>query len=1489
MSLTWLTYVKNSQSRQAPARSRSCRRFRPRVEPLEDRRVPAQVLLGNILKETFDDPPSLTRFTNGVLDGADYDDIGRITMVDPVTGNVTFQATHPVFHHVLNGSIAESLSPGGTTLPTAPQDVANALFISAAPGTDSITFPDVNNATEGVVLAAIDVKEDNTPIEVDFVGDNGVIRLNTGVLGTPNQGITIIGTPDPPGTPSNGVILGGNPPQDWETLGVANDAQVNGVPLGMIRDIVIHAHFGTLIDNVRVVVEPRNLATFVMNPVNATAEPGVPQFINALQNDQFPSGDNVVIQNAWNAKLGTVSSSGLGVTYTARPGTHGMDSFNYTVVDAQGNRGVGTVNVLVNTPPLTPPLTITVPHGQAGTFSGQITIPADADGDPLTFSPDTGGRFGTVAVNPDGSFTYTKTDGGVIPDDTFTYKVTDGFETRIGQVHLVPDAQPLPNVVDDTVDLAHDYRGPKTIDVLANDPFSRPDGITPVGPFGTPLQLVMVDRPVYGDAQVNADDSVTYTPHQRTINLDGSLSFGLQPDPNGLVVEDSFTYELVDPLNGSETNLATVHLVPANQTPPAPASFNLNFGPVVGNPILINPFAGTAINQGTGVITLPTDDAGAVIASPASATDADGDMLHLVAGGQTSGGPVQVVSPTEILYTPSATTTDDTFSYAVADDYTSSATATIHLHWVHQIFGPSTIQYTVTADQALDGVGVTFRGLLDGFAGPTGAASNPLFAKLLTPNTGAFGGPFDGSANGHLLAFRPDGSFDFQSLVPQGDYSFAIAASDGIADSDPATVVIHVQPSLPDFDVSSAPYQLTVQAGHSATTTIYVDTHNGPIGDIALSVFGLPNGLTASLDQSHLSVAALPGDLVSGSTGYATATLTLTAAPDASPMQDSLVTIRATTATGQDAIDQLTLTVVNPNSDFTIAVAPRSVTVDAGTGIGAGVTVQTTAISCLTGFITLSVTGLPAGVDASLDPFVDATGTTGIELLPGPDAAITSSPITVTVTGTQGSLVHTASFSLSVISSRATVHNPVTGDSVFVTSDLGTDLDNIQTGNPDPSGALPPGTTLSNFPEGFFGFHVSHLPADGHDTVRIDLPVGKTVDRYFKFGPTGRDSQGHLLPSQWYDFTMGNPLLPSGVGAETHATNPALPANEVILHLVDGLIGDNDLTANGTIDDPGGPAFVVPAVAIAGTTVGVPYQPQTYTVSATDVLTTAGFTYTVNWGDGSAVQTIPATPNNGAGVPATHVFTRNGTFTVAVTATDQFGIASKPAKMAINISSVAVESDPLYPGQTLLAVGGTGGNDDVRIKEVHQHKSSQIEVFINHVRQGAFPLPGRIAVYGGPGNDRIVVGPDIVIPAWLYGGPGNDVLVGGSGNDLLSGGPGNDVLIGRGGRDLLIGGPGADVLRGGRGQDILIGGSTQFDHNDAALAAVTAEWTSNHNFATRLANLGGTGNGPRLNGDVFLKLGDTVIDDQAIDCFFTRRGCDWLVDEKHLCHHGHGQ
>ncbi|MGD9663485.1 MAG: IPTL-CTERM sorting domain-containing protein, partial [Porticoccaceae bacterium] len=103
--------------------------------------------------------------------------------------------------------------------------------------------------------------------------------------------------------------------------------------------------------------------------------------------------------------------------------------------------------------------------------------------------------------------------------------------------------------------------------------------------------------------------------------------------------------------------------------------------------------------------------------------------------------------------------------------------------------------------------------------------------------------------------------------------------------------------------------------------------------------------------------------------------------------------------------------------------------------------------------------------------------------------------------------------------------------------------------------ALPPRVTL---PHGAVSLRLTNGTPGSNATVvltyPVDLPAGT---RYYKYGPTADNPADH-----WYRYD----------GA-------VINGNTITLTLTDGDAGDSDLSVNGIIDDPGGPAWITQDVA----------------------------------------------------------------------------------------------------------------------------------------------------------------------------------------------------------------------------------------------------------------------------------------------------------------------
>ena len=230
--------------------------------------------------------------------------------------------------------------------------------------------------------------------------------------------------------------------------------------------------------------------------------------------------------------------------------------------------------------------------------------------------------------------------------------------------------------------------------------------------------------------------------------------------------------------------------------------------------------------------------------------------------------------------------------------------------------------------------------------------------------------------------------------------------------------------------------------------------------------------------------------------------------------------------------------------------------------------------------------------------------------------------------------------------------------------------------------------------------------------------------------------------------------------------------------------------------------------------------------------------------------------------------------TVGVRVTDNGGL-SDVATGTVEIVVVALVPDACDPSKTVLAVGGTGGNDHIVFHP--GEGAGEVVVQLNGVSLSTFQPTAGLVAFGQAGNDTIQVSGSIALSAWLYGDDGNDRVKGGAGHDVLFGGLGDDVLVGGTGRDLLVGGVGADRIVGNRDDDILIAGSTAYDANDEAICKIMKEWTfQGRDFGARVANLNGTGTGDRENGEFFLNT-STVSNDGARDLLTGSAGLDWFI------------
>jgi len=301
---------------------------------------------------------------------------------------------------------------------------------------------------------------------------------------------------------------------------------------------------------------------------NAVTEDKAPNPVtgNVLANDTDPDAHDVLTVSAVNGsgdKVGESIAGTYGTLLLADDGSYSYqldngkaavqglkagqtatDSFSYTISDGHGGSATATLAITVtgtNDPPVAHDDSFETPEDAtfkiaAASLLGNDT---DADGDTLSITAVGTAGHGSVALNADGSVTYTPA-GNYNGADSFSYTVSDGHGGgSTAQVNLtVTPVNDPPHAVNDSYHLTQGQTltiGAKD-GVLANDTDVDGDALTVAGATIAPL---------HGQLTLNADGSFSYTP-DKTYNGSDSFTYGVSDGHGGtstaqvtLTVDDS--------------------------------------------------------------------------------------------------------------------------------------------------------------------------------------------------------------------------------------------------------------------------------------------------------------------------------------------------------------------------------------------------------------------------------------------------------------------------------------------------------------------------------------------------------------------------------------------------------------------------------------------------------------------------------------------------------------------------------------------------------------------------------------------------------------------------------------------------------------------------------------------------------------------------------------------------------------------------------------
>ena len=314
-----------------------------------------------------------------------------------------------------------------------------------------------------------------------------------------------------------------------------------------------------------------------------------------------------------------------------------------------------------------------------------------------------------------------------------------------------------------------------------------------------------------------------------------------------------------------------------------------------------------------------------------------------------------------------------------ATTHTASVTLIVTAPDLSLSASPST-QTVVVGNTVSYSVGVTS---LNGFVGDVSLALSGLPSAV---GTATF------TPGVVSVAGTSDLTISTAATAAPGTYPLTVTGTSG-GTTHTASVTLVLVPS-PDFSLGASPSSRTVVAGNTGNYTVTVTALNGFVGDVSLSL----NGLPADVGSSTFTPATV--------SSAGTSQLTISTPSTASPGTYPLTIIGLSGATTHTT--SVTL-VVAPAPGFSLSVTPTSRTINRGQS-----TYYPVSIASVGGFhgnVSLSLSGKPSSATASfsMNPVV-APGTSRLNLRAG--GSTPRGTYKLKITGVSGTVSHSVTATL---------------------------------------------------------------------------------------------------------------------------------------------------------------------------------------------------------------------------------------------------------------------------------------------------------------------------------------------------------------------------------------------------------------------------------------------------------------------------------------------
>jgi len=231
-----------------------------------------------------------------------------------------------------------------------------------------------------------------------------------------------------------------------------------------------------------------------------------------------------------------------------------------------------------------------------------------------------------------------------------------------------------------------------------------------------------------------------------------------------------------------------------------------------------------------------------------------------------------------------------------------------------------------------------------------------------------------------------------------GTYSLTITGAGSSSSATAAISLTVTAAQKPDFTLAVSPSSQNVTAGANTSFTVTATPANGFSGTVALAVTGMPSGSTGTFS----------GNALTGATLSVTTT-------SATPSGSFALTFTGTNGALSHTVGATLNVNAAAQADFTLALDKNTVNVTAGQSTAAAVT--TTAINGFSGDVSLSGSGLPAGVTATFSPTsIHGAGSSQVSFTASSSA--TAGTSVVTIAGSSNNLSHSAQITVRVVAAQ---------------------------------------------------------------------------------------------------------------------------------------------------------------------------------------------------------------------------------------------------------------------------------------------------------------------------------------------------------------------------------------------------------------------------------------------------------------------------------------